>query len=78
MGRLKKQTTFKENTGKVLIDLGKIVFGSMFLGGILRGEIPPVIMIAGGFGITALFCLVGIWWTSKEKKNGEEESSGER
>ena len=71
----RKSTNFRENAGKILIDLGKLVFGSMFLGGILRGQIPPVLMVAGGFAVTAFFCIVGLWWTSKEKDNSEEISS---
>jgi len=69
MKKPKKLTDFKENTGKVLIDLGKLVFGIMFLGGVLRGEVPQVIMVSGGFVLTTLFCFIGLWWTSKEVKN---------
>ena len=75
MKKLKKLIDFKENTGKLLIDLGKLVFGSMFLGGVLRGEVPPVIMIAGGLFITVLFCLIGLLWTSKKMKNGDNTNS---
>ena len=64
MKQPRKQTNFRENTGKILIDLGKLVFGSMFLGGVLRGEIPQFIMVVGGFFKTALFCFIGLWWTS--------------
>ena len=67
MEKLRKQTDFKENAGKVLIDLGKLVFGCIFLGGVLRGEVPPVIMITGGFVVTILFCGVGLWASTKEK-----------
>jgi len=34
---------FRENLGKLLVDLGKLIFGSLFLGDILRGELPQVI-----------------------------------
>jgi len=68
MKKPKIQTNFRENTGKILIDLGKLVFGSMFLGGVLRGEVPQFIMVTGGFFITVLFCSIGLWWTSNEKK----------
>jgi hypothetical protein len=70
-----KKTNFRENTGKVLIDLGKLVFASMFLGGVLRGEVPPVIMVTGGFIVTIMFCGVGLWAITKEKKNGENNNS---
>ena len=65
MTKIRKHTDFRENTGKILIDLGKLVFGSMFLGGVLRGEVPPVIMVTGGFFVTIVFCSIGLWWTSK-------------
>ena len=72
MEKPRKQTNFRENAGKILIALGKLVFGSMFLGGVLRGDVPQAIMVTGGFLITALFCFIGLWWTSREKKNGEQ------
>ena len=64
----RKKTDFRENTGKVLIDLGKLVFGSMFLGGVLRGEVPQFMLVSGGFIIAVIFCLIGLSWVSKEKK----------
>ena len=67
MKKPRKQTDFRENTGKVLIDLGKLVFGSLFLGGVLRGEVPPVIMVTGGFIVTIVFCSVGLWAITKVK-----------
>ena len=75
MKKPRKLTDFRENSGKVLIDLGKLVFGSIFLGGVLRGEIPQFIMVIGGFFVTTLFCIIGLWWTSKEKRNVESIKS---
>jgi len=51
---------FRENLGKLLVNLGKLIFGSLFLGGILRGELPQIIVIMDGFTVTVLFCAVGI------------------
>jgi uncharacterized membrane protein YraQ (UPF0718 family) len=51
MGKEKKpgkDTTMKENTGKLLLDLGKLVVGGIIIGGILRSAIPQVILIASG------------------------------
>jgi len=67
MRKPKKQTTFKEDTGKLLLDLGKLVFGSIFLGGILRGEIPHTILLIGGFAVAAVCCITGLLLVSKEK-----------
>jgi len=33
----------------------------------LRGEVPPVIMVTGGFVVTIVFCGIGLWATTKEK-----------
>ena len=65
-----KQTTIKEDSGKLLLDIGKLVFGSIFLGGILRGEIPHTQLVIGGITVAALFCIIGLFMGTKEKKNG--------
>jgi len=75
MKKPKKQTTIKEDTGKLLLDIGKLVFGSIFLGGVLRGEVPQGMLIIGGFTTAIIFCTVGLLWISKEKKNGDDKSS---
>ena len=48
MKKPKKQTTFREDVGKLLLDTGKLVFGSVFLGSILRGGVPHVILAISG------------------------------
>jgi len=72
MNKPKKQTTFKEDSGKLLLDLGKLVFGSIFLGGVLRGEIPQTILVIGGFAVATLFCIIGLLRITKEKKSPAE------
>ena len=72
MKKQRKQTTFKEDAGKILIDLGKIVFGSIFLGGFLRGEVPHTILVISGFVATVIFFIIGLLWVSKEKKIKQE------
>ena len=74
MKKSKRQTTFKEDAGKLLLDLGKLVFGSIFLGGVLRGEIPQSLLVIGGFAAATMFCITGLFWVSKEKKNGEDKN----
>jgi hypothetical protein len=71
MKKPRKRTTIKEDTGKLLMDLGKLVFGSIFLGGILRGEIPHAILSIGGFAVAITFCLLGLFIGTREEKNGE-------
>ena len=62
----------KENMGKLLLDLGKLVFGGVIIGGILRGAIPQVILIASGSVVAIIFFIFGLLWTVKEKKENEE------
>jgi len=65
---MKNQTTIKENTGKLLLDLGKLVFGGVFLGGILKGEVPQMILVIVGFMVATICCITGLLLVSKEKK----------
>jgi len=60
----------RENIGKALIDVAKLIFASFILGGILRGELPQYIMILTGVVVSAICFTIGIIWTSKkpEKK----------
>jgi hypothetical protein len=70
-GKIKKQmkkTTFRTDTGKLLLDLGKLVFGGVFLGGILRGEVPQLILVIVGFAVAATCCVTGLLLVSEEKK----------
>jgi Ca2+/H+ antiporter len=75
MKKQKKRTTLREDTGKILIDLGKVVFGSIFLGGFLRGEIPHTILVISGFVVTLTFFVIGLLWVTKEKKADEDNTS---
>jgi len=72
MKKPKKQTTFREDVGKLLLDAGKLVFGSVFLGSILRGGVPHVILAIVGFSAAVALCTVGLLLGIKEK-NGERE-----
>ena len=78
MRKPKKQTTFKEDAGKLLLDLGKLVFGSIFLGGVLRGEVSQGVLVIGGFAIATMLCIIGLLWVSKKEKNGESITSPAR
>lgn len=72
MTKSQKQTSFKEDAGKLLLDLGKLVFGSIFLAGVLRGEIPQVMLVIGGFMVASMFCIIGLICVRKEKINDKE------
>ena len=55
--------------------MGKVVFGSIFLGGFLRGEIPHAILVISGFVVTLAFFLIGLSWIKKEKKIEKDTDS---
>ena len=64
----KKLTSTKEDAGKLLLDIGKLVFGSIFLGGVLRGDIPQNMLIIAGFIVASILCAVGLFLTARKKE----------
>jgi len=62
----------KENIGKLLLDLGKLVVGGIIIGVILRDAVPQVILITSGSVAAMIFFLVGLLWTVKKKKKDKE------
>jgi hypothetical protein len=71
MKKEKKQTTMKEDAGKVLIDMGKLLFGSFVLGGVLRGELPQYLILLSGLLGSGALIGIGLLWTAKEKRMKE-------
>jgi len=71
--KLGKQTTIKEDFGKLLLDLGKLIFGSIFLGGILRTEVSQSLLLFLGFIGAGLACVVGLFLTIKNKSNRDRK-----
>jgi uncharacterized membrane protein YraQ (UPF0718 family) len=69
----KKQTTFRENLGKLALDLGKLVFGGMFIAGILRGALPQTIIIFTGLALAFAGFAFGLLLTTKEQKTEENK-----
>jgi hypothetical protein len=69
---IKRRTAVQGNIGKVLINLGQVVFGTLFLGSVLRGEIPQYIMMIAGIVGAVTLLTVGIALVSKEPKDKEE------
>ena len=65
--KLKERDDLMENAGKLLVDLGKLIFGAIVLGSILQGELPRVILLIGGFVVAILTCAAGLHWMSKGK-----------
>jgi len=65
-------TTLKEDIGKYLLDINKLVFGSIILGGILRSEIPHGIMLIGGVAIFLVTLTFGHWLGARAIKTDKK------
>ena len=51
-----------ETTGKIFIDLGKLSFGSLILGSILKSDAKQFYIFAFGTFIALLLFITGIWF----------------
>jgi len=70
--KIGKKTDIIENGGKVLINLGQLMFGTLFLGSVLRGGIQQyILMIAGTIG-AGILIIIGLFISAKERKTTEE------
>jgi len=73
MGKGQKQIQpnpeFRENLGKLLLDLSKLTFASFILGGILKGELPQVVLIAAGCVVFVILAVAGLIFTSRKKRS---------
>jgi hypothetical protein len=73
--KVKKETTLKQDAGKLLLDIGKLVFGSIFLGGVLRGEIPQLVLLIAGFAVAAGCCILGLVLSAKEQDDDKDKKT---
>ena len=62
------KSTLQENSGKLILDLGKLTFGSFILGGILRGGTPQYIIILIGTAFSGLCMFLGLLMVSGKKE----------
>jgi len=60
-----KITTFKEDVGKLLLDLGKLVFGGIVLGSLLQGGYPQKVLLISGLVTAIVFCVWGLLFVNK-------------
>jgi len=65
---LKYANLMKEEIGKVLIDIAKLVIGGVILAGLMRQDIEPVLLFTVGSVISILFITLGLNLISSEKK----------
>ena len=52
--------TLKEDVGKYLLDLSKLVFAGIVLGTVLRYEVSREILLTGGIAVVILLPIVGL------------------
>ena len=69
----RKKIVFWGDAGKLLLDVGKLAVGGVIIGGILRGEVPPVILIASGSVVAFVCFILGLFWIAKEQQGNKEE-----
>jgi hypothetical protein len=60
-------------TGKLLLDMGKLTFGSFVLGGVLRGEVPRYILLVTGSVVTAICIFLGLWLSEDKLSEDKKE-----
>jgi len=61
----------KKDVAKFLLDIAKLLVGGILLTGIMRQDIPPILLFIVGGSVTALFiaaAFVLLWWDNKLKK----------
>ena len=61
---------FRENLGKLLLDLAKLTFASLILGGILQGKLPQSVLLTAGGIAFVLLGAAGLILTSRKKNRG--------
>jgi len=55
-----KLLLFSLNLGRLILDATKLCFGSLVLGTVIKGEIPPYMLLTGGIIASAAGALGGI------------------
>jgi hypothetical protein len=74
----KSGNTVREDTGKLLLDIGKLVLASIVLGTILRYDIPRERLLTIGIAAAIVLFVVGIILGAKKKKNEENGNQTEK
>jgi hypothetical protein len=74
MKKAKKRTTLKDDIAKILSDLGKLIFGSMVLGSIIRSELPQVTQLTAGIVVAIVFFVGSLILGAREVKSEEPPS----
>jgi hypothetical protein len=64
----KKWLYLSKTIGTVFVDLGKLAFGSLMLGSILKGGIDLFQTFVFGAGLAMIVFAVGIWFISMSEE----------
>ena len=64
----KKWQHLSKTIGTVFVDLGKLAFGSLMLGSILKGGIDPFQTFVFRAGLAMIAFAVGIWFISMSEE----------
>ena len=67
--RERESFALKDDVGKYLLDLSKLVFAGIVLGTVLRYELPRDILLTGGIAAVMLLLIVGFIIIGVRKTN---------
>ena len=73
MKKPRKRSSFKEDIGKYLLDLGKLMFGSIVFGSIMRIQVPQDLLLTIGTGAAIVVSIVGLMLGIRETRTGKPE-----
>ena len=73
----KSKTIIKEDTGKLLLDIGKLVLASIVLGTILRYDIPRERLLIIGIAVAIVLFISGIIIGARKIKSEENGNQTE-
>jgi len=68
MDKDKKENRTGKTIGTILIDLGKLSFGSLLLGSVLRGGFDPMQTFIMGAALAIIFFIIGIILINRNKE----------
>jgi hypothetical protein len=74
----KPGNTVREDTGKLLLDIGKLVLASIVLGTLLRYELPREQLLTVGIAVAIVLFVVGIILGARKKKSEENGNQTEK
>jgi len=64
----KKRTTRKEDAGRYMLDISKLIIGGVVITSLLRRDIPQDILLVGGFAAAIVLFILGLIMGPKEIK----------